>query len=148
VANLYGVANPIYQGVIAGVIGGSNIPITAGVETNIIQFPVSAPSPGNLYIQVWLSVVISWPASTPTTTQFGLRIGAGADFDTAPINMGAVVPSSNVVYSYCMTGNISLTLYNPPGITCNLTVATTVQPCTVLAGGSRAVLNLFRGQDG
>lgn len=147
-ANLYGIANGTPNAVTqAAVSGGGNTTCPAGSETTIFSIPAFAMSPGYFYPVIFVQMWIGYGATVPTTLQVAAKIGAGSDFDTLPINTGVVTASTNVFYCYVLVGPESQTVYVPPGVTINVTLAPTIQAVTLIGGGSRTMLWLSRGQD-
>lgn len=147
-ANLYGVANGTPQAGIFGNVGSpSNVTCPAGVETTCFTMAAYGLSPGYYYPIIFAEVLIQYGATLPGALQVAGKIGAGSDFDVAPINVGVVAASTTYFYSYVLVGPESSTIYVPPGSTINVTIAPTGQAVTMLSGGSRCVLWLCRGND-
>lgn len=129
-SNLYGVANAPALAVKA-TFGGVICP--AGVETNLISSPpLVAPSQGYFYVVCNLMIFVAYQPTLPSAVTFAARIGAGADFDSYPVNLANVAVSTGFEYSLTLispafsipwlgAGSVVNTTANPTGFQINTT---------------------------
>lgn len=140
-ANLYGVANPNPPAQGTQTIGGANVNIPAGVETNFTSAPATLPTaPGVYYPISWGWVTLGFSATPPTAMIIGMRLNAGADLQSYFVSQNLFVASGTImipvgfyqpqiVYSYpigvvnfqlsinsgtngCTVGNIGTLIWN------------------------------------
>jgi hypothetical protein len=145
VANLYGVANPVANGV--SVAQATTLVCNAGVETTIMSATLAAPSAGFFYPAVWGTLFMSQSATPATAVSFGARIGAGADFATQPVPVYFLSANTNTMFSFFLVGAPSGTIWQGAGATINMTVNPTGFAVNCNQPGGQACFFLFRAAD-
>ena len=112
-ANLYGTANPNPLPTAVQTIGGVDVAIPPGVETNFAQLIIPpATSAGWYYPSIWgiASAVLS--ATPPSTLNFGARIGAGSDFSAYAVRTQLLTASAQFEITLFMVGYTTI-IANP-----------------------------------
>ena len=143
--NVWGTQNPSYVQGFGGTVAGADVACPSGSETNVIQIAtVVAPTPGQWRTLIVGVLGISLGATPPTAIVLAARIGAGADFDSYQVPVGALVANATLAMPVFLNGPISTTLWFPSAPTVNITVAPTAQAVTVRFVGSRAYCNIWR----
>lgn len=146
--NLYGVAvpNPLPQ--FAQTIGGIDVNIPFGTETNFVsQAPPSVVSPGVYYPGAWGTVAFSLGATVPTAINWSLRINNGSDLAQQFTNNLILVPSANLELSVFLYG-YGLILNNPLATTTFQVSATcNVANITIRTAGTQFTLQWLRAPD-
>lgn len=146
--NLYGVANPNPPPVAAFCIGGANVNIPAGVETNFISTAAPLPTlPGLWYPQAfgWFTIAIG--ATAPTFLNAAFRLNNGADLETLSVYVGSLVANASPTFpiSFAVPSQV---MSNPTG-TWNFQVSLTVgvNATTVTNLGTLYYLQWVRATD-
>lgn len=148
--NLYGVANaPNILAASNGLLGGANITLVSGPETNIADSgALIAPSQGWFYPIVMATVPWQAVTAAPLGFIYAARIGAGADFDGFNYNLTGVTAGPVYTWTVILIGPASSVPWQGAGshiyTTAILNSAGTV---TLFNQGSHFVAGLLRAPD-
>jgi len=148
VPNLYGVANPNPLPIGANTIGGVDVNIVAGVETNFINITVPpAVSKGIYYPFAFVCVSFVCGGTPPSFINWGLRVNNGADVSAQNTRNQILVANANLVLPLFLFGYG--TLITDPFGTYNFQVSANCggQNFTVSNVGTAAVLGWQRAPD-
>lgn len=146
--NLYGVANAPGLPVLYNTIGGVDVALAAGVETNFIDTGViTAPSGGFFYPVAWLGVVLSFGATAPTSLNLNLRVNSGADQASIGLNVVFLVANTNLLTYYPLVGTPSQIFAPGAGAHVQLSGLSAAQPTTARFAGTWVMIALFRAPD-
>lgn len=147
-ANLYGVSNPLPLGSYGNTIGTVDVVCTANTETNVLQWlNLQCLSPGFVYPQVIFTLAFSNGATPSSGILVGNRINSGADIiQVGPLNL-LNVANANFTWSFVLNFTSSDTLWRSGTNSIQISVTSQVQPITVRASGTWALLQWFRGPD-
>jgi len=148
VANLYGVANAPGFPLAYNLIGGADIALPTGVETNIIDSGViTAPSQGYFYPIAWLALVFSLGATPPGGLQIAIRVNGGADQQAYGWNGAFLIASANLMDFHILIGTPSQIFAPGAGAHVQISAQSQTQPSTARFAGSEAVIALYRAPD-
>lgn len=144
--NVYGIANP---GVVPTLVStGGDVACPAGTETTVLtSAAIIAPTPGDYFPLIWLSAAVLLGATPPTALVFAFKIGAGSDVVTFTQPPATLVANATLAATPILLGVNSGTAWVGTGSVINVTVNATGQAVTFKAGGSQALIALFRGPD-
>lgn len=146
--NVYGVANAVPIPAIYATVAGADVTLTAGSEITIITSgALTALTPGDYYPFIWLCAAVAFGGSAPSALQFAFKIGAGSDVDTLVVAPATLVVSTTVYYCLPLIGAVSASAWTGSGSTINITGKATTNAATVKFVGSRAIVQLLRGDD-
>lgn len=147
-ANLYGVANNIGIPIYTNLIGGANVAVPAGVETNVADSGlIIAPSNG-YFATVWAgALTVTMGVSVPTSLIIAARIGAGSDYTQFQVPSNIFVASANLFVPFFVAGPSSQVPWQPPGSHVYLTVTAAGQAVNISQLFSTTFFWLIRGSD-